>query len=99
MPPSLHLFNGFLLISINGGGLERRGILSSILPGFSVVAKVAMNHIAQYFTKFGYELNKYGKIVFRIELIWCLLRLMGYINLLMNENKLKHHSNNRMKFQ
>jgi hypothetical protein len=59
-PPSLHLFNGLLLISIYGGGLDRRGILSSILPSFSVVAKVAMNHIAQYFTKFGYELNKYG---------------------------------------
>jgi len=59
-PPSLHLFNGFLLISINGGGLNKRGILSSILLGFSIVAKVAMNHIAQYFTTFGYELNKYG---------------------------------------
>jgi hypothetical protein len=34
MPASLHLFNGFLLISINGGGLDRQGILSSILPGF-----------------------------------------------------------------
>jgi hypothetical protein len=59
-PPSLHLLNGVLLISINAGGLDRRGILSSILPGLSVVAKVAMNHIPQHFTKFGYELNKYG---------------------------------------
>jgi hypothetical protein len=59
-PPFVHLINGFLFISINGGGLDRQGILSSILPGFSVVAKVAMNNIAQYFTKIGYKLNKYG---------------------------------------
>jgi hypothetical protein len=59
-PPSLHLFNGFLLISIDGDGLDKQEILSSFLLEFSIVAKVAMNYIAQYFTKFGYKLNKYG---------------------------------------
>jgi hypothetical protein len=37
-----------------------RGILSSIFPSFPIVAKVAMNHVAQHFTKFSYKLNKYG---------------------------------------
>jgi hypothetical protein len=33
-----------------------------------------------------------------MQLIWWLLQLMGHINLLMDENKSKIHSTNRMKF-
>jgi hypothetical protein len=35
---------------------------------------------------------------FRMQLIWWLLQLMGHINLLMDENKCKINSTNRMKF-